>query len=267
MTLPAVIDLFQLALGFGLAAAAGLAGWRAGALAPSGALAAAVVGGTVFGFGGWPGAALLLAFFISSSALSRLFAGRKAGLAEKFEKGSRRDWAQVLANGGVAALAAVFIPLFPGAAWPWLALAGALATANGDTWATEIGTLSRQTPRLVTTGRRVARGTSGGVTLLGTAATLAGAALIAALARLVAPGLGFGRALAAVSLAGLGGAFTDSLLGATVQGIYQHPEKGIETEKRPGREAAPTRGWAVFNNDVVNFLATLAGALLALLLG
>jgi uncharacterized protein (TIGR00297 family) len=267
MPLNGGVDAGQLALGLGLAAAAGLAGWRAGALAPSGALGAALVGGAAFGFGGWPGAALLLAFFVSSSGLSRLFAGRKADLAEKFEKGSRRDWAQALANGGAAALAAACIPFFPGAAWPWLALAGALATANADTWATELGTLSRRTPRLVTTWKPVARGTSGGVTPTGTAAALAGAALIGGLAGWLAPGLAFGRALAAVSLAGLGGSFVDSLLGATVQGIYRHPESGAETEKRPGREARPVRGLAALNNDGVNFLATLAGALLAVWLG
>ncbi len=260
-------SLPQLALGVGLAALVGLAAWRARALAPSGALAAAGVGGLLFGFGGWGGAALLMAFFISSSALSRLFSARKADLAEKFEKGSQRDWAQVLANGGVAAFLAALLPLFPDAAWPWLGLAGALAAANGDTWATELGTLSRATPRLITTGRAVPRGTSGGITLPGTVASLAGAGLVGLLAGLFSPSLSFAVTLLAISLGGLGGSLADSLLGATVQGIYRHPTNDRETEKRPGPDAQPIRGWAAINNDVVNFLATLAGALLAILLG
>lgn len=260
-------SLVQLGVGFGLAALVGLVAWRARALAPSGALAAAAVGGLLFGLGSWAGAALLLAFFLSSSGLSRFLAARKEDLAEKFEKGSQRDWAQVLANGGVAAFMALLLPLFPDATWPWLALAGALAAANGDTWATELGTLSRQTARMITTGKVVPRGTSGGITLPGTLAALAGAALVATLAGLLAPGLGFWGALAAISLAGLSGSMVDSLLGATIQGIYRHPEKGRETEKRPSPQAQPVRGWATINNDVVNFLATLAGALVAILLG
>ncbi len=173
----------------------------------------------------------------------------------------------MLANGGVAAFLAALLPLFPNAAWPWLGLAGALAAANGDTWATELGTLSRATPRLITTGRAVPRGTSGGITLPGTLAALAGAGLIGLLAGLFLPGAGFFPILLAVSFGGLGGSFVDSLLGATVQGIYRHPKDGRETEKRPGPAAQPVRGWAAINNDVVNFLATLAGALLAILLG
>ncbi|TAK10653.1 MAG: DUF92 domain-containing protein [Anaerolineae bacterium] len=259
-------DGVQLALGFGLAALVGVAAWRTGALAPSGALAAALVGGLLFGFGGAAGAVLLLAFFVSSSGLSRAFAARKADLAEKFEKGSRRDWAQVLANGGVAAFCAVLLPLFPDAAWPWLALAGALATANGDTWATELGTLSRRTPFLITTLEPVPRGTSGGVTQAGTLATLAGAALIGMLAANFLPQFAPARLILAVTFAGFGGAFVDSLLGATVQGIYRDAD-GRETEKRPAPDAVPLRGFAAFNNDVVNFLATAAGALIAVLLG
>lgn len=259
-------DGLQLVLGFGLAGLVGWLAWRIGALAPSGGLAAMVVGGFLFGFGGLAGAVLLLVFFVSSSALSRAFAARKAGLAEKFEKGSRRDWAQALANGGVAAFCAAALPLFPEAAWPWLGLAGALATANGDTWATELGTLSRHAPRLITTFRPVPRGTSGGVTLPGTAATLAGAGLVGALAALLLPQFPAARLALAVTMGGFAGAFVDSVLGATLQGIYRHAD-GSETEKRPAPDAKPVRGLAAFNNDVVNFLATAAGALIAMLLG
>ena len=101
-----------------------------------------MIGTLIFGFGGVPWAALLLAFFISSSLLSKMFSAKKVSLAEKFEKGSRRDWAQVLANGGAGAFLAVVGLLFAQDAWPWLAFAGAVATVNADTWATELGVLS-----------------------------------------------------------------------------------------------------------------------------
>ena len=257
-----------LLLGLALGALIGAAAWRLGALSPSGGLAAALTGGLIFGLGGAPWAALLLAFFVSSSALSRLFARRKAVLDEKFSKGSRRDWGQVLANGGLGALLALLQALFPGQAWPWVAFAGAMAAVNADTWATELGVLSRAAPRLITSGRKVERGTSGGVTPLGTLAALGGAGLIALLAALVN---GAGRPpalpLAAV-LGGLAGALLDSLLGATVQAIYRCPRCCKETERHPrhlcGSETALVRGWPWLNNDRVNFACSLAGALAAL---
>src|SRR4030065_49076 len=108
----------QLPLGFAAAALSGFLSFRAGALNRSGAWAAALTGGLVFGLGGLPWAALLLIFFISSSGLSRAFQRRKADLSEKFSKGSQRDYAQVLANGGVGALLALVHALNPELAWP-----------------------------------------------------------------------------------------------------------------------------------------------------
>jgi uncharacterized membrane protein len=83
------------------------------ALSKSGAVAAALTGGLIFGLGGLAWASLLLTFFISSSALSAAFKGRKIALGEKFSKGSRRDMAQVLANGGLGALLVAGIWAFP----------------------------------------------------------------------------------------------------------------------------------------------------------
>jgi uncharacterized protein (TIGR00297 family) len=133
-------------------------------------VAAILTGGLIFGFGGLPWAALLLTFFVSSSALSKAFKRRKAELAEKFSKGSQRDWGQVLANGGLGALLAIGFAFKPHPNWIWLAFAGAMAAVNADTWSTELGVLSPVPPRMITSGKQVERGTSGGISLTGTLA-------------------------------------------------------------------------------------------------
>jgi uncharacterized membrane protein len=70
-----------------------------------------------------------------------------------------------------------------------------------------------------------------------------------------------------IALAGLAGAFLDSLLGATVQAIYYDPDRQKETERKimheDGSPASPIRGWDWMNNDAVNFLSSIFGAVVA----
>lgn len=260
----------QFLLGLVLGAAMAVGGYWKRALSQSGAVAAAVVGTVIFGLGGWAWGVLLVAFFVASSALSLYNPRRKAEVAEeKFEKGSRRDWAQVAANGGWAALLALLMWQRP-APWLFPALIGTLATVTADTWATELGTLSPTPPRLVTTGRVVPPGTNGAVSLMGTLAALVGGLFIGTLAYPLvlaggAPLLAFNPlwlpSLAALS--GLVGAFTDSLLGATVQRVYYCPQCDTETERtlhRCGTATHPLRGWRWMDNDMVNFLSSVAGS-------
>jgi uncharacterized protein (TIGR00297 family) len=262
----------NLLTGFLLGMLIAILAWRAGSLNSSGAWAAALSGGLIFGLGGLPWAVLLLTFFISSSALSRAFSRRKADLSEKFSKGSRRDWAQVLANGGLGALLAVVHGLYPQATWPWIGFIGAMAAVNADTWATEIGVLSRTAPRLITSGKLVERGASGGVSLLGSLAALSGAGLIVIFAALVqlqetGPASYLWVGPVAGVLGGMSGAFFDSLLGATVQAIYYCPACQKETERHPhhlcGEKTLHLRGWRWLDNDLVNFAASLLGAVIA----
>ncbi len=254
-------------LGLALAAAVSLAAWRLGALTASGALAASLVGGLTYGLGGLPAAILLIAFFGSSSLLSRASAGRKRKMAANFAKGSRRDWAQVAANGGMPVLALLSwagglltLPI------AWAVFAAALATVTADTWATELGVLSKRPPRLITTGKTVLPGTSGGVSLLGSLVAL-GAALFMSLLAWLLLQQALIQVLLIVSTAGVLGSFVDSYLGATVQAIYYCPKCKKETERHPthscGTKTSLHRGWAWLTNDWVNFLSAAAGALLA----
>jgi uncharacterized protein (TIGR00297 family) len=266
-----MMNYSQLGLGLLLSAAiGGLAFWRR-SLSASGWLGAVLVGTLTFGFGGWAWGLTLIAFFITSSLLSHYKEGLKERRAtEKFDKGGRRDFGQTLANGGLAALTAVAYALAGQPALLLAAFAGLMATVTADTWATELGVLSPQRPRLITSGRAVEPGTSGAVTLAGSAAAAAGALLIGALlaALLYAPRSGASAPLWLVLAAlagGIGGAMIDSLLGATVQAIYAYPD-GRETERRFARDGLPTRflrGWPWLTNDLVNLLSSVAGALIA----
>lgn len=252
--------VIPLGVGAVLAALIGLLAWWKSSLSPSGVLGAILTGSLLFGLGGWIGGLALVGFFVSSSLLSRLFRRQKAEVEADFAKTGTRDLGQALANGGVAAAAAIGYAATGEAAWLG-GLLGALAAANADTWATELGVLARSQPRLVTTWRAVAPGTSGAVSLTGTLAALGGAGLIGLIAALLDPA--WWPAVGWIALAGLAGSFLDSLLGATLQGIYWCPTCGRETERLVHRCGSPTRlhrGWGVMSNDLVNLLATLAGA-------
>jgi uncharacterized protein (TIGR00297 family) len=268
----------QLVLGLVLSAAVGGLGYWRQALTIGGMLGAIVVGTLIFGFGGWQWGLLLIAFFVSSSWLSHYRRGDKETVAEKFAKGSRRDLGQVMANGGLGAILAIAFACSPNALL-FAAFLGVIGTVNADTWATELGILSRVPPRLITTGEVVPPGTSGGVSWLGTWASVAGALLIGTVALALAQAdsllgnRGWSLQVASypwIAVAGgLAGSMIDSLMGATVQRIYYCDPCAKETESpvhRCGQSSRPVRGWAWLNNDVVNWIASLLGGLMTTLL-
>lgn len=228
------------------AAVAALGSWavaelarRARALTRSGEWAAALCGTVLIVAGGWPYVVLVGTFFLTSSALTRL--EPRGPQAPRSADRRGRRWDQVVANGGVATLCAALQGLtgWPGA---FVAAAGSVAAATADTWATELGRWSPVPPRLVTTWAPVPPGTSGGITLLGTLASLGGASLIGLAAGALGPAGHPVRVGAAVALAGASGAVLDSVLGATAERVYP---------------------WV--GNSAVNLAATLWGALVSLL--
>jgi uncharacterized protein (TIGR00297 family) len=246
----------------------GLAFWR-GSLSGSGAAGALLVGTLTFGLGGWQWGVLLGIFFVSSSMLSHFKESEKRAAAEKFDKGHRRDIGQVFANGGLGSFLALLSVVVPGgvvATDVWFFLfVGVMATVTADTWATELGTLSKKPPRLITTGRVVEVGTSGGVSPLGTLVSLAGGLLIGLVAGLLTPFPLLATAVAG-ALGGLSGSLVDSLLGATVQRIYYCDVCRKDTERKLhkcGTQTRPLRGWGWINNDLVNALSSIVGGLVA----
>src|SRR3972149_3170382 len=262
----------QLIYGFILAILIASLAYRAHSLNKSGAIAAMFIGTIIFGIGGWEGAILPLTFFITFTAYNRAFKKSKQGLNEKYSKGNERDAGQVFGNGGLGAVFVLVHALYPESNIGWIGFAASLAAVNADTWATELGVLSPTAPRLITDLRkRVEKGTSGGVSLWGTGASLLGSSVIALLAVLLSP---TGTLTTAhwllITFAGLSGSLFDSFLGATGQAMYYCPTDKKETEKHPlhtcGTETVHLRGWKWLNNDWVNFACGAFGSLLALLL-
>jgi len=226
-------------------------------LTAGGGLTAFALGVVVFGYGGWMWAAPMLIFFVLSSALSKVGAARKQCYDQVFEKGNRRDVAQVLANGGVAgAIAGAYALTENTALFPLYC--AALAAAAADTWATELGTLWRGMPRLITTLKKVPSGTSGGISPPGLLGACLGAASVALCGWAFYGGW---QTAAAVAFCGLLGSLLDSVLGATVQSMYRCAVCGQTTERRNhcGQPGTRISGWAWMNNDWVNAVS-IAGA-------
>ncbi len=234
-----------------------LAAWRAGALTIGGAGAATLVGTAILWSTGWPGGAVLAAFFVSSTLISRIappFSGSDA-------KGNRRDAWQVAANGAPAAVAAL-LGFHQPSLGLW-AVTGSLAAAAADTWATGAGAWSRTPPRLLLGWREVSPGTNGGVTPLGTAGAMAGAIAVAATGSLAGGGA---HLLPAATLIGFAGMLVDSALGSSLQGRFFCARCHSPSEwrlHRCGEATTLTGGIAWLSNDGVNLAATSLAAVLA----
>lgn len=264
-----MIDIPRILAGLALSTLIGAAAYHRRSLTRSGWLGAILTGTLTFGFGGWTWGGTLIAFFLSSSVLTQVKQQRKQQLAgEKFEKGGQRDFSQTMANGGVGALLALLYGLTGEPAL--LALfTGVMATVTADTWATELGVLARGEPRLITTLRPVAPGTSGGVSAAGMLASAAGALLIGGSVLLlfrIEHGVWLSGIVVVALIGGVAGSLADSLLGATVQAIYRDVH-GNETERafdHHGRALVQLRGWRWMTNDFVNALSSVAGGLIAL---
>ncbi|XP_077399379.1 transmembrane protein 19 isoform X2 [Vanacampus margaritifer] len=224
----------------------------------------------------------LLAFFITSSKLTRWGAAKKKKIDADYKEGGQRNWVQVFCNGGIPTQLALLymIEVGPGempidfaqqytASWMCLSLLGALACSAGDTWASEVGpVLSPSRPRLITTWEEVPEGTNGGVTHVGLAASFVGglAVGVAYLASqvLFVSNLQQGAPQWPVVLyggaAGLLGSLLDSLLGASMQysGFDSRIGKVVSYE-------SPTTHWIcgkpILDNNAVNLFSSVLVAL------
>ena len=173
------------------------------------------------------------------------------------KKGSERDMMQVAANGLPAALMLILSRISPFPITAIVAFAAAIAEAEADTMASEIGMLSHKDPVSIITFTKVPKGLSGGVTVLGTASAALSSFLIAFLFMGT-----FGclwKDFFIIAASGTLGALFDSFLGATLQ-VHYRDRTGALTEKEKdedGNDNTRVRGIRWIDNDMVNLLSGL----------
>jgi len=228
-------------------------------LSESGILSAYVMGIIIFGTGGFIWIVPILTFFVLSSTLSKL-----PKTENILQKGSRRDIIQVLANGGAATIISVINFYSPNDQLFILYLA-AIAAATADTWASEIGLLSPWDPIHITKLKSVIKGTSGGISLLGTLGSVLGATVIG----ITGVQLGLPVSLLGIIIfTGTAGGLVDSVLGGSIQATFQCTECNNITEKRKhcNLPSMHVSGLYIVDNDMVNFLNTISGIIIVLIL-
>ena len=256
-----------------------LVGYKKKSLDASGALAAIGVGfGSIYAdarFG-----AALASFFFTSSAVTRVRADVKKKVEEDYKVGGGRNAVQVFANGFVPTMIALAFEFGGGAFGSSSALASAYlayyACCGGDTWASELGVLSKSKPRLITNwAREVTPGTNGGVTALGWASSASGGAVVGAafhvgqtaLRAFASDGVVHEPSNALVvigfsALAGVFGSLVDSVLGATIQ-FSGYCEERKRVVSKPGPTVTRISGLEVLSNSMVNLVSGIITAVVA----
>ena len=260
---PLFLFIYMACIGFVISFFIAYTAYQKQSLTLDGSIGATFMGTVMYATSGIFGSIMMVLFFLSSSVLSHFNKSKKKKVARQFDKTGRRDILQVFANGGVGLIHSILYYMTNNPSY-LVFLGISFAAANADTWATELGILNKKDPLSLRTFKRVEKGTSGAVSLFGTLSALIGSMLIGIFAtmglsflNIGEPGFEYLRAFQMVTLGGFIGSMIDSILGATVQGVYYSEEMDGETEKKEynGKPNLLVRGLSFVNNDLVNFLS------------
>jgi len=205
----------------------------------SGVISGILMGLLIVSFTDFRWFVLILSFFVIGGIFTKYKYDYKRAIGIAEGAGGARGYRNVFGNGLVALVCAIAFGI-TGNVLLIIAYVGAIATATGDTLASEIGQTYRKLPRLITDLKVVPTGADGGITTLGEVSALAGAGAIAIIAALL--GLGALSMIVPVVLGGLFGVNIDSVLGAVLERRHY------------------------LTNSTVNLLATAFGALAAVVI-
>lgn len=252
------ILLYKLLLGFGAGSLIGFFSYLLHLLTKSGLFAVIIVGTLICGFGSWLTWGLILLFFFSSGCIHL---GKKLLHLTKIDKVSEknhtRDAWQVLAN-SIPAICSLLLFYWSNNQLFLVGYVSGLAGATADTWASEIGLLSKTAPRKIGSFHPIQAGLSGGVSWIGTMASILGSLLIVSVfGFFYHTQLSSSFWLIVPFLCGIFNSLIDSVLGATLQVTYRCSVCGQLTEKRH-HHRQPTNqisGLSWLTNDGVNFIS------------
>lgn len=226
-------------------------------LSIDGMLAAFVVGAILI-FSPEPMSAIpAFVFFIVGSATSKL-PGREGQKSD-----SRRKAVQVFSNALAPTLAIALYFVSFNSILLYAGIAG-FATALSDTVSSEIGTRYGGSARDIFSFKKVPKGLSGGVTLIGTLAGLFASFVLVGVSSILWFNLTWFELLL-IALIGFAGNLTDSILGSALQVKYFNSARNTWGEK-PDAKSEMRKGVVWMDNNRVNFLATLASCILAVLI-
>lgn len=194
------------------------------ALTIEGIVAAIILGVTILFFSGLKGLAILVAFLIIASGATFIGKKRKESLKTLDSKDFfGRSGYNVMSNGIVALLISLLYSTPADSNIINIAYAASIAGVLADTLGSEIGTLSDKA-YLITNFRKVPPGTNGGVSVLGTLASLGGAGIIGLLS--VIYGVDIYK-IVAITLGGFVGSTIDSIAGATLENAGKIDKGGV----------------------------------------
>jgi len=257
-----LLTVIELLAEFFVVVALALAAVLLNAIDGRGFLASAVVGFAIIYGGGLSWFIVVAVFFTLGVAFTLYKYGYKKSIGAAQGREGARNWPNILANGGVASIAAV-LNFFGTSSQFAVLFLGAISASAADTVATELGVLSSSEPRLITElSTRVSPGTSGGVSILGFVgaafASLVIGAMGLALGIIPQPAI----VLPLCLVGGLVGTVVDSIIGAKVQrrGYCRICLKQTESLTHCGERTRVTGGVGFIENNVVNLLATITGA-------
>ena len=232
----------------------------------TGIITAIVIGIMIFIGGGWKFIAMISAFYILGIATTNFKKSKKRINSITKEKSTTRSYTNVIANGGIASMLALSNIMIESELLT-IAFIGAILTATADTIATEIGLLSKSTPfLLLKPSKKCIKGESGGVTILGLTSSFV-SILIIGIISMVLGVINTQYQIIAIIIGGYSGNLLDSIIGGTIQRIGKCTECGNMTENMThhNKKVTITRGNKNINNDVVNFISTIFGAIIAVI--
>jgi uncharacterized protein (TIGR00297 family) len=230
-------------------------------LTRSGAIATFILALLIYGFGGWMWTIPILTFFLTSSVLSILRKKKNEQIETHFDKTGKRDYLQVLSNGGAGGILVILYWLNPSELF-YIIYVSILAAVCADTWGTEIGTMFKQKTYNIIGFREAEQGISGGVSFIGTLGGILGAITIA-LSTFYWVKDNYLLYICIIIFAGFIGSLADSISGGIIQAQHKCIKCSQTTEraKHCGEKTKLVRGFDWITNDIINIICGITGGI------